>query len=100
MKLPPTNFLLNITITKIVIIKWVNQVPERTWDARRSVQLLGKECQDLGGHDGHDRDHDSDYDDFDYNDDEYDLDDDDLPALTMAWLRKKDAAAPAAANRA
>ena len=29
-----------------------------------------------------------------------DDDDDDLPALTMAWFRKKDAAAPAAAKRA
>ena len=58
LKLPPTNCLLNIAITKFVIKNVFKQVPERTWDARWSVQLLGKERQDLGGHHDHDHDHD------------------------------------------
>ena len=63
--------------------------------------MMADQCDEDRGENNYTKDdHDSDYDDFDYNDDEYDLDDDDLPALTMAWLRKKDAAAPAAANRA
>ena len=51
-------------------------------------------------------DDDDEYDDIDLDDDddgEYDdadTDDDDLPALTMAWFRKKEAAAPAAASKA
>ena len=78
------------------------QVPERTCDVRWSVQLLGKERQDLVDHDDHHVNHDRGAVDDVVDDDDDDGvdDDDDLPALTMAWFRKKDAAAPAAANRA
>ena len=62
--------------------------------------MCAKTCSISDFNCGSDHDYDDDYYYYDDDDDEDDDDDNDLPALTMAWFRKNDAAAPAAANRA